>query len=111
MTQALAYIIEELVPPAIGIIVGWLLNALKNKTMELRRESRKEDEDRRLMRAIVGELLLYRLQDCYMRFVVQRVKCTPQDKEQVETIYRYYHDELGLNGPGTNMYEKIIELP
>ena len=97
-------------PAVVGIVIGWLMNALKGKALELRRESSKEDEDRRLMRAIVGELLLYRLQDCYYKFVVQRVKCTPQDKEQVEEIYHNYHDELGLNGPGTNMYRQIIEL-
>lgn len=92
-----------------GTIIGWLLNAIKTNTQRLRDTSRHEHEERVQNRAILGELLFYRLEDLHRRFVIEGYPCSAAEKQQVDRVYRHYHDELGLNGPGTHMYEEIME--
>ena len=41
--------------------------------------------------------------------MIQGYPCSAADKQQVDEIYRHYHDELGLNGPGTHMYNEIMD--
>lgn len=92
-----------------GTIIGWLLNAIKTNTQRLRDTSRREHEERTQNRAMLGELLFYRLEDLHRRFVIEGYPCSAAEKQQVDQVYRHYHDELGLNGPGTHMYEEIME--
>lgn len=103
------YIITAVVTTVMGTIIGWLLNAIKTNTGQLYNMSRCEHEERVQNRAILGELLFYRLEDLHRRFVIEGRPCSAADKQQVDDIYRHYHDELGLNGPGTHMYNEIME--
>lgn len=103
------YVMTTAVTTAMGAAIGWLLNAIKTNTAHLRDASRREHEERVQNRAILGELLFYRLEDLHRRFVIEGYPCSAAEKQQVDRVYRHYHDELGLNGPGTHMYEEIME--
>lgn len=103
------YIITTVVTTVMGTIIGWLLNAIKTNTGRLYNVSRREHEERVQNRAMLGELLFYRLEDLHRRFVIEGHPCSAADKQQVDDVYRHYHDELGLNGPGTHMYNEIME--
>lgn len=103
------YIITTVVTTIMGTIIGWLLNAIKTNTGQLYDMSRREHEERVQNRAMLGELLFYRLEDLHRRFVIEGYPCSAADKQQADQVYRHYHDELGLNGPGTHMYEEIME--
>lgn len=92
-----------------GTIIGWLLNAIKISADKLHDASCHEREEREQNRKMLGELLFYRLEDLHRRYVIQGYPCSAADKQQVDRVYRHYHDELGLNGPGTHMYEEIME--
>ena len=98
-----------MVTTAMGTVIGWLLNGIKSRTSQLREKTRQEREEREQNRAMLGELLFYRLEDLHRRFVVEGKTCSAADKQQVDDVYRHYHDELGLNGPGTHMYNEIME--
>lgn len=102
------HIIMTITPTIIGTIIGWLLNTVKTNTARLCDMSRREHEERVQNRAMLGELLFYRLEDLHRRFVVEGHPCSAADKQQVDDVYHYYHDELGLNGPGTHMYNEIM---
>lgn len=103
------YITMTVVTTIMGTIIGWLLNAIKTNTGQLYNMSRREHEERAQNRAMLGELLFYRIEDLHRRFVIEGYPCSAADKQQVDQVYRHYHDELGLNGPGTHMYEEIME--
>ena len=45
--------------------------------------------------------------DCY----TQRGWCSVQEKEEVDALYRLYHEGFNGNGTGTRYYEAIIALP
>jgi hypothetical protein len=105
----LNYVITTAVTTIMGTVIGWLLNAVKTNTAHLHDASRREHEERVQNRAILGELLFYRLEDLHRRFVIEGYPCSAAEKQQVDRVYRHYHDELGLNGPGTHMYEEIME--
>lgn len=92
-----------------GTIIGWLLNAIKTNTNQLHDTSCREREERDQNRKMLGELLFYRLEDLHRRYVIQGYPCSAADKQQVDDIYHHYHDELGLNGPGTHMYNEIMD--
>lgn len=104
------YIIMTAVTTIMGTVIGWLLNAAKTSTGQLCNMSRREHEERVQNRAMLGELLFYRLEDLHRRFVIEGRPCSAAEKQQVDDIYRHYHDELGLNGPGTHMYNEIMEV-
>lgn len=93
----------------VGALVGWLLNSVRTRTRQLREKTDQEREERERNRAVLGELLFYRLEDLHRRYVIQGYPCSAADKQQVDRVYRHYHDEMGLNGPGTHMYEEIME--
>lgn len=103
------YITTAVVTAVMGTVIGWLLNAIKTNTARLCDMSRREHEERVQNRAILGELLFYRLEDLHRRFVIEGYPCSAVEKQQVDRVYRHYHDGLGLNGPGTHMYEEIME--
>lgn len=103
------YITTAVVTTVMGTVIGWLLNAIKTNTARLCDMSRREHEERVQNRAILGELLFYRLEDLHRRFVIEGYPCSAVEKQQVDQVYRHYHDGLGLNGPGTHMYEEIME--
>lgn len=92
-----------------GTLIGWLLNGVRTRTTQLHEKTEQEERERRQNRAVLGELLFYRLEDLHRRFVVEGNPCSAAEKQQVDDIYRHYHDELGLNGPGTHMYNEIME--
>lgn len=94
---------------AIGTVIGWLLNGIKTSTTQLRNKTVEEHTERVRNRKIIGELLFYRLEDLYHRYVIDGRPCSAAEKQQVEDIYEHYHNELGLNGPGTHMYNEIME--
>ena len=94
---------------AVGILIGWLLNSIRMRTQQLHEKTEQEREQREQNRKILGELLFYRLEDLHRRYVIQGYPCSAADKQQVDRVYRHYHDELKLNGPGTHMYEEIME--
>lgn len=94
---------------AVGALVGWLLNSVRIRTQQLREKTDQEREEREQNREVLGELLFYRLEDLHHRYVIQGYPCSAADKQQVDRVYRHYHDELGLNGPGTHMYDEIME--
>ena len=106
MTQQL---LMSALTSAIGALVGWLLNSVRTRTRQLREKTDQEREEREQNRAVLGELLFYRLEDLHRRYVIQGYPCSAADKQQVDRVYRHYHDELGLNGPGTHMYDEIME--
>lgn len=93
----------------IGTVLGWLLNGVRTKAAQLRDKTDQEREERQQNRAVLGELLFYRLEDLHRRYVIQGCPCSAADKQQVDEIYHHYHDELGLNGPGTHMYNEIMD--
>lgn len=97
------------VTTVLGTVLGWLMNGLRNRTRQLREKTEQEERERQQNRAVLGELLFYRLEDFHRRFVVDGHPCSAAEKQQVDDIYRHYHDELGLNGPGTHMYNEIME--
>ena len=103
------YIAMTAVTTIMGTVIGWLLNAIKTNTQRLRDTSRREHEERAQNRDILGELLFYRLEDMHRRFVIEGYPCSAAEKQQVDRVYRHYHYELGLNGPGTHMYDEIME--
>lgn len=103
------YIMATVATTVMGTVIGWLLNAIKTNTAQLCDISRREREERAQNRAILGELLFYRLEDMHRRFVIEGHPCSAADKQQVDDVYRHYHGELGLNGPGTHMYNEIME--
>lgn len=102
------YIIMTVATTVMGTVIGWLLNAVKTSTGQLYTMSRREHEERVQNRAMLGELLFYRLEDLHRRFVIEGRPCSAADKQQVEDVYHHYHDDLGLNGPGTHMYNEIM---
>lgn len=106
MTQQL---LMSALTSAIGALVGWLLNSVRTRTRQLREKTDQEREEREQNRAVLGELLFYRLEDLHRRYVIQGYPCSAADKQQVDRVYRHYHDELKLNGPGTYMYDEIME--
>lgn len=106
MTQQL---LMSALTSAIGALVGWLLNSVRTRTRQLREKTDQEREEREQNRAVLGELLFYRLEDLHRRYVIQGYPCSAADKQQVDRVYRHYHEELGLNGPGTHMYDEIME--
>ena len=106
MTQQL---LMSALTSAVGALVGWLLNSVRTRTRQLREKTDQEREEREQNRAVLGELLFYRLEDLHRRYVIQGYPCSAADKQQVDRVYRHYHDELGLNGPGTQMYDEIME--
>lgn len=106
MTQQL---LMSALTSAIGALVGWLLNSVRTRTRQLREKTDQEREEREQNRAVLGELLFYRLEDLHRRYVIQGYPCSAADKQQVDRVYRHYHGELGLNGPGTHMYDEIME--
>ena len=106
MTQQL---LMSALTSAVGVLVGWLLNSVRTRTRQLREKTDQEREEREQNRAVLGELLFYRLEDLHRRYVIQGYPCSAADKQQVDRVYRHYHDELKLNGPGTHMYDEIME--
>lgn len=92
-----------------GTLIGWLLNGIRTRTAQLHEKTEQEERERQQNRAVLGELLFYRMEDLHRRFVVEGHPCSAAEKQQVDDIYRHYHDELGLNGPGTHMYNEIME--
>lgn len=102
-------IVPQLLMVVMSTVVGWLLNGLRTKAAQLRDKTEQEREEREQNRAVLGELLFYRLEDLHRRYVIQGYPCSAADKQQVDRVYRHYHDELGMNGPGTHMYDEIME--
>lgn len=92
-----------------GTVLGWLMNGLRNRTQQLHEKTEQEERERKQNRAVLGELLFYRLEDLHRKYVIQGYPCSAADKQQVDRVYRHYHDELKLNGPGTHMYDEIME--
>lgn len=97
------------VTTVIGTAIGWLLSSLRTRTEKLYEKTRQEEIEREQNRNMLGELLFYRLGDLHRRFVIEGNPCSAAEKQQVDDIYHHYHDELGLNGPGTHMYNEIME--
>lgn len=104
---------------AVGIAVGWVMGGIKGAAKErakareeaerAREEARKQaEEDRRITRHILRTLLYCRLADMHRRYVVDGVPCTPADKQEAEEVFREYHDILGGNGSGTQLYSEIM---
>lgn len=93
----------------LGTVIGWLMNGIKARTHQLHEKTLQEEAERIQNRKMLGELLFYRLEDLHHRYVVQGEPCSAANKQQVDDIYHHYHDELGLNGPGTHMYNEIME--
>lgn len=102
-------IITFMLTTCVGTLIGWLLNSLRTKAEQLRDKTEQEREEREQNRKMLGDLLFYRLTDLHYRYVVQGNPCPAADKQQVDDIYHHYHDELGLNGPGTHMYNEIMK--
>lgn len=92
-----------------GTVIGWLLNGFKTKVNQSHEKVEQEEVERKQNRVVLGELLFYRLEDLHRRFVIEGNTCSAAEKQQVDDIYHHYHDELGLNGPGTHMYNEIME--
>lgn len=109
MSQLMGQLAIMAVTTILGTLIGWLLNGIKTKTTQLRNKTDQEELERRQNRAMLGELLYYRLEDLHKRYVIDGHVCSAADKQQVDDIYHHYHDELGLNGPGTHMYNEIMD--
>lgn len=75
-----------IVTTIMGTIIGWLLNAIKTNTGQLYNMSRREHEERVQNRAMLGELLFYRLEDLHRRFVIEGHPCSAAEKQQVDDI-------------------------
>lgn len=109
MNSVTQQLVMMLVTTVTGTVIGWLMNGFKTKARQLHEKTEQERVEREQNRAALGELLFYRLDDLHRRFVVECEPCSAADKQQVDDIYRHYHDEFGLNGPGTHMYNEIME--
>ena len=103
------WMIMTITSSVLGALVGWLMNAVKTKAAQLREKTDQEREERECNRVVLGELLFYRIEDLHRRYVIQGYPCSAADKQQVDRVYKHYHDDLGLNGPGTHMYNEIME--
>lgn len=101
-------IAQQILMMVVGTVIGWLLNGVKARTSQLHEKSRQEEQERRTNRDMIGKLMFLHLEDMYEKFVVDGHECSAADKQQVDDIYDYYHNELGLNGPGTHMYNAIM---
>ena len=102
-------LVTSTVTSAVGVLVGWLLNSIRVHVRQLREKTDQEYTEYAQIKAMLGELLFYRLEDLHRRYVIQGYPCSAADKQQVDRVYRHYHDELKLNGSGTHMYEEIME--
>lgn len=102
--------ITMVVTTVMGTLIGWLLNGLRTRTEKLHEKTDQECREREQNREIIGVILFYMLEDMHRRFVVEKHTCSATDKQQVDDIYHHYHDDLGLNGPGTHMYNEIMEV-
>lgn len=109
MNPATQQLMMMLVTTVTGTVIGWLLNGFKTKAHQLHEKTEQERVEREQNRRALGLLMFYRLDDLHRRFVIDRKTASAADKQQIEDIYRIYHDELGLNGPGTHMYNEIME--
>ena len=109
MGNSLQQLLMFVLTTCAGTLIGWLLNGLRTKAAQLRDKTEQEREEREQNRAVLGELLFYRLEDLHRRYVIQGYPCSAADKQQVDRVYRHYHEELKLNGPGTHMYDEIME--
>lgn len=109
MNHITQQMIMTVVTTVMGTMIGWLLNGLRTRTEKLHEKTDQERREREQNRKMLGELLFYRLVDLHHRYVVQGEPCSAANKQQVDDIYHHYHDELGLNGPGTHMYNEIME--
>lgn len=99
-----------LLTTVLGGIIGWVGNAFKKKCSDAKELEETERRERRENRVMIGELLFYRLEDLHRRYVINGEECSPTEKQQVERAYKSYHDVLGLNGAGTQMYREIMNL-
>lgn len=43
--------------------------------------------------------------------LVSEGKCTPEQFEELEYLYKPYHEDLGGNGSAERMYNQVKELP
>nr|DAG31105.1 MAG TPA: minor structural protein [Caudoviricetes sp.]DAL91247.1 MAG TPA: minor structural protein [Caudoviricetes sp.] len=109
LDQFVQHMLTTVITTAMGTIIGWLLNSVRTRTEKLHEKTRQEEVEREQNRKMLGELLFYRLTDLHYRYVIQGNPCSAADKQQVDDVYHHYHDELGLNGPGTHMYNEIME--
>ena len=102
-------LVTMIVTTVIGTLIGWLLNGIRTRTIQLHEKTQQEEIEREQNRKMLGELLFYRLTDLHYRYVIRGNPCSAADKQQVDDVYHHYHDELGLNGPGTHMYNEIMD--
>lgn len=109
MDQYNSQLLVAVTTTILGTITGWLLNSIKTKTRQLHEKTEQEERERNQNRVVLGKLLFYRLEDLHRRFVIEGHPCSAAEKQQVDDIYHHYHDELRLNGPGTHMYNEIMD--
>ena len=112
--QQIGYMIFSTI---LGTVLGWLSNMVKEKSAALKEQKQaKAKEDTAMKealeqnRSMLGELMFYRLEDLHRRYVINGEDCSATEKQQVERIYRSYHEILNLNGAGTKMYQQIMSL-
>ena len=95
---------------ALGIAVGWAMGWARAVAKSRADGRREELEERDTSRAALRELFLYRLQDIHAEYVVGDKPCSVAEKHRAEEAYRLYHDKLGGNGTGTQLYNEIMAL-
>lgn len=89
---------------------GVLWGRIKGASEERRKKAAEADDERDTNRAALRELFLYRLQDIHADYVVGNKPCSVAEKHRAEEAYRLYHDKLGGNGTGTQLYKEIMAL-
>ena len=119
MDQIISQVLVTAATSVASIVIGWVMGGIKGAAREraeakaeadrAREEARREAaEDRETTRRILRTLLYCRLADMHRRYVVDGTPCTPADKQEAEEVYLEYHDALGGNGSGTQLYSEIM---
>lgn len=98
-----------IVPVVLSGLVGWLSRGLTRlREAEKARDEAQEARDR-AMQTGLRTLLRAELLDIYTRHVVRKKPIGVSIQDEAERVYRAYH-ELGGNGTGTWMHERIMSL-
>lgn len=106
-------ILEIVAGVAIAILSG-ALGALGSKISQMKAALEKEKEEKAnedvAIKEAVKEMLRKSLKDDY-EFYTEQGFCSIVDKDEVERIYKIYHEQLHGNGRGTKYYNAVMELP
>lgn len=102
-------IVLTIVTAALSILVGWLLNAVRQQASEALRDKEDSCREQEALKAGVKALLRGEIMRQHHKAVAQGY-ATTDDKEVMERTYAAYHD-LDGNGVAERLYTEMMSLP